>query len=114
MTGKTYDRLKWVALVLMPALASLYFALGELWHFPNVQQIVATITILDTFLGLLLGKSSKNFQDNMADSKYMGEINIVQDYDGTPTRMQVEPKDKKPIFEEGKLVQFRVKRSSLE
>lgn len=114
MTGKSYDRLKWVSLVLLPALASLYFALGELWHFPMVQQVVGTITILDTFLGLLLRKSSKDFQENVADARYMGEVAVVQDFDGTPVSLRVDVKDKKPIFNAGEIVQFKVKREFLE
>lgn len=114
MNGKTYDRLKWVSLVLLPGLATLYFALGEVWHLPYVQQVVATITALDTFLGLVIGKSARNFQENVTQAKYMGEVAVIQDYDGTPVSLQVNTKDKRPVFQEGSIVQFKVTRQSLE
>ena len=54
LTDKTYNILKWVALVLLPALGTLYFALAGIWDFPYGEQIVGTITVLDTFLGVIL------------------------------------------------------------
>ena len=57
----TYDFLKWIALVVLPASATLYFALSGIWGFPYGEQIVGTITALGTFLGALLGISSINY-----------------------------------------------------
>lgn len=61
MSNKVYDILKWIALVVLPALATLYFALSGIWGFPYGEQIVGTITAIDTFLGALLGISSINY-----------------------------------------------------
>lgn len=58
MSNKVYDALKFVALILLPALGTLYFALAGIWGFPYGEQIVGTITAVDTFLGALLGISS--------------------------------------------------------
>lgn len=58
MSNKVYDILKWIALVVLPALATLYFALAGIWGFPYGEQVVGTITAIDTFLGALLGISS--------------------------------------------------------
>lgn len=58
MSNKTYDVLKWIALVVLPALGTLYFALAGIWHLPYGEQIVGTITAIDTFLGALLGISN--------------------------------------------------------
>lgn len=58
MSNKVYDILKWVALVVLPALATLYFALSGIWGFPYGEQIVGTITAIDTFLGAILGLSN--------------------------------------------------------
>lgn len=114
MNNKVYDRLKWVSLVLLPGLASMYFALGEVWHVPFVKEIVATITILDTFLGVLLGKSSSNYQRLTDNPRVLGNLVVEHDFDGTPTKVMVDPYDKIPIFEEGTLAAFRVKRQPLE
>ena len=58
MSNKVYDILKWVALVVLPALATLYFALSGIWGFPYGEQVVGTITAIDTFLGAILGLSN--------------------------------------------------------
>ena len=62
LSNKTYDILKWIAQILLPALGTLYFALASIWGFPYAEQIVGTITAVDTFLGVLLGLSSKNYK----------------------------------------------------
>lgn len=59
--SKVYDVLKWIALVVLPAIATLYFALSGIWGFPYGEQIVGTITAVDTFLGAILGISSINY-----------------------------------------------------
>ena len=61
LTDKTYNILKWVALVLLPALGALYFGLAGIWGFPYGEQIVGTITVLDTFLGVILGISTVQY-----------------------------------------------------
>lgn len=61
MKNKTYDILKWVSLVVLPATATLYLALSGIWGLPYGEQIVGTITAIDTFLGALLGISSINY-----------------------------------------------------
>lgn len=57
MTNKTYDFLKWIALVLLPAVQVLWLTLGKTWDFPYLVQIGATIAAVDVFLGSLLGLS---------------------------------------------------------
>ena len=61
MSNKTYDKLKWIAQILLPALGTLYFALASIWNFPYAEQIVGTITAIDAFLGVLLGISTANY-----------------------------------------------------
>lgn len=61
LNDKVYDVLKWIALYLLPALGTLYFALAGIWNFPYGEEVVGTITAIDTFLGVLLGISSANY-----------------------------------------------------
>jgi hypothetical protein len=61
MNNKTYDILKYIAQIVLPALATLYFALAGIWGFPYGEEIVGTITAIDTFLGVLLGISSASY-----------------------------------------------------
>lgn len=57
----TYDRLKFAAVILLPSLGTLYFALGGIWHFPAVEQVVGTITAIDTALGAVVAKLSSSY-----------------------------------------------------
>jgi len=61
VSNKVYDILKWIAMYLLPALGTLYFALSGIWGLPFGEQIVGTVTALDTFLGVILGISSYNY-----------------------------------------------------
>jgi hypothetical protein len=85
LNNGAYNLLKWVALVLLPGLAALYFGLGQIWHFPAVEQVVGSITVVDTFLGLLLNKSSKNYLNDaygVVGEKSIGEFVVKQDPEG--------------------------------
>lgn len=62
MSNKVYDVLKWIAMYLLPALGTLYFALSGIWNLPYGEQVVGTITAVDTFLGVLLGISTSQYK----------------------------------------------------
>ena len=62
LSNKAYDILKWIAQLLLPAVATLYFALAGIWGFPYGEQIVGTITAIDTFLGVILGISTVQYK----------------------------------------------------
>ena len=68
MSNKVYDTLKWIAMYLLPALGTLYFALAGIWGLPYGEQIVGTITAVDTFLGVILGISTVQY-NKRADDK---------------------------------------------
>ena len=61
LKNRTYDILKFIALKVLPALATLILALGAIWNLPYSEAIAATITAIDTFLGAILGISSKEY-----------------------------------------------------
>lgn len=52
-----YQILKWVGLILMPALAALIGAVGPAWGLPHVDAIVLTINAIGTFIGVVIGAS---------------------------------------------------------
>ena len=68
MSNELYDILKWIAMVLLPALGTLYFALAGIWNLPMGEEIVGTITALDTFLGVLLGISAVKYHSENRES----------------------------------------------
>lgn len=62
MASNVYDKLKWGSMILLPALGALYFGLSKLWGLPYGQEIVATIATLETFMGVMLGLSTSEFE----------------------------------------------------
>lgn len=68
MSNKTYDILKWIAALVLPALATLVIALAGIWGLPYGEAIGATITAVDAFLGTILGISSKNYQTGIDET----------------------------------------------
>lgn len=69
LNDKAYDVMKYIALVAMPALATLLAALGSIWCIPHTEAIVATVTALDGCLGALLGVSSANYYRDGGDGE---------------------------------------------
>lgn len=65
LSNSAYDKYKWIAMILLPAIGTLYFALAQIWGLPYAEQIVGTITAIDTFLGVILGISTKNYYDEV-------------------------------------------------
>lgn len=65
MKNSTYDILKWIAQLLLPALGTLYFALAQIWGWPYGEQVVGTITAVDAFLGVILGISTYNYNNEV-------------------------------------------------
>ena len=66
MSDKTYNLLKNIALIVLPALATLVLTIFKIWNLPLGEEIAATITALDVFLGALL-KISSNFYNQQKE-----------------------------------------------
>lgn len=64
MCDKTYNVLKWMAQLLLPAMGTLYFALASIWRLPYGEQVVGTITAVDTFLGVILGITTAQYKQS--------------------------------------------------
>lgn len=74
LSNKAYDQLTYIAQIFLPALGAFYFSLASIWHLPDAQEVVGTVTVVDTFLGALLMISSKSY--NNSDAKYDGVVKI--------------------------------------
>ena len=74
MNNKLYDVLKWIALYLIPALGTLYFALAGIWGLPYGEEILGTLTAIDTFLAVILGISSANYKKNAVAEEGDGNV----------------------------------------
>lgn len=66
-SNETYDILKDLALVWIPAFATLFFSVAQIWNIPYAEQIVGTITAVDVFLGAVLKVSSKKYREENAE-----------------------------------------------
>lgn len=76
MNNKVYDVLKYVAQIVLPAVATLYFTLAQIWGLPYGEEIVGTIVAIDTFLGVILQVSTNSY------NKYLPEMeNVAKQYE---------------------------------
>lgn len=69
MTNKTYDILKLITTIILPALGTCYFALAGIWGFPYAEQVVGTIAAITTLLGTVLGISSHEYAKRENDDE---------------------------------------------
>ena len=61
ISNRLYDVLKWLVIIVLPAVATLYAALSAVWAWPYADEVVTTITAVDTFLGAVLCISSATY-----------------------------------------------------
>lgn len=105
---KIYDFLKYIALVILPAVAALVLGLGVTLNWSSAPVVAGVVTLVDTFLGAILGKSSSNYKKQ--DPNVFGDLIVMQDYDGTPTGMRFVGHEENPVLEEGSQVVLNVRR----
>ena len=63
MSNKTYDILKYLTIIVLPAIGALYTGLSQIWELPYAAQIPATITVICTFLGAILCISTAQYNN---------------------------------------------------
>jgi len=61
MSNKAYDIIKWIVVIVLPSIGTLYFALAGIWGLPYGEEIVGTITAIDTFLGAVMMISNAQY-----------------------------------------------------
>lgn len=94
ITGPLYDKLKFVAQILLPALGALYFGLAGIWGLPSAEEVVGSIVVIDTFLGVLLGVSQNQYMNNKVGEGQLhverspgGELGMRLELDKTPEEL---------------------------
>lgn len=108
LSNKAYDVLKFTALVFLPASGALYFGLSQIWGFPNGEEVVGTITLLDVFLGSILRLSTNKY--DKSDAKYDGAM-VVDESDPTKDVYSFEPFIDVNDLKEKDTLTFRVQRA---
>lgn len=68
MSNKTYDRLKLIAQIILPAIGTC-FVIASIWGLPYAEQVVGTVTALDTLLGTMLSISSMKYNKENSDDQ---------------------------------------------
>lgn len=67
LSNKTYDRLKWVSVIAIPAVEAFWLTVGKVWGFPHLTEIGTTIAAVGVLIGALIGVSSQNYWDDQDD-----------------------------------------------
>lgn len=100
MTNKTYDTLKYIVQIVFPAIGALYFALGNIWGLPAVEEVLGSISAVAIFLGTTLRISTKAYENS--EKPYDGEIIGKNGEDITTWTLSVNDLDQ--MFEKDKIV----------
>lgn len=80
LSDKLYQTTKWTVQIVLPALATLYASLGDLWNLPHVVEVPATLTAVALFLGVCLGVSTHGYYNN--DNRFDGTMRVNKSTDG--------------------------------
>jgi len=65
LPDKLYDVLKWITMIVLPALATAYVGLASIWQWPYADEVAKTTAVVCTLLGALLGISTAQYnKDN--------------------------------------------------
>lgn len=67
LSNKAYDILKWIVMIVIPALTTAYVGLSEIWGFPYAAEIAKTSAVVCTLLGALLGISTAQYNKDKDD-----------------------------------------------
>lgn len=83
MSNRLYDCLKWIDIIVLPALGTAYAGLAQIWGFPYPEEITGTIMVVCTLLGALLGISSSTYYKGLGEGLYAdGFIDEIEVEDG--------------------------------
>ena len=88
ITNKSYDVIKWIVVIVIPAVITLYSTLGGIWIFPLVQEITASLAAIDVFLGVIMKISSATY-----NKEYDGVLHVDTVNDETTDKYLFEVDD---------------------
>ena len=101
MSNRTYDWVKHLVQVVLPAAGAAYFSLSNFWNLPNSEAVVGTVTILATFLGVVLNISHNAYVHD--DARFDGLIEHEYDEDGMPKMTLIVDEDLLDLREKGEI-----------
>ncbi len=80
ISNKTYNCLKFLVQIVLPAFGTLYFTLASIWNLPAAEQVIGTTVAVSTFLGVILRISTKSY--NASEGQYDGALHVSEREDG--------------------------------
>lgn len=69
MSNRVYDILKFIAQIVLPAIATFYVTLASIWGLPMGDEISRTVMAIDTLLGAILMISTAKYNANVKEEK---------------------------------------------
>lgn len=69
LNDKVYDVLKWIVMIVIPALTTAYVGLAAIWAFPFAEEVAKTSAVICTLLGALLGISTAQYNKQPPDAE---------------------------------------------
>ena len=72
MSNKVYDVLKWVVMIVLPAISTLYVALAGIWGWPYADETAGTISAITAFMGAVLMFSTAQYNKKLHEEEYNG------------------------------------------
>lgn len=106
LSGRTYDFMKFLAQILIPALGTLYFALAQIWGLPAAEEVVGTVVAVDTFLGVILGISTAQY--NASESRFDGIMEVHPKQENGVQTFQLNLNEAPEYLADKSIVAFRV------
>ena len=67
LNNRVYDILKWITMIVLPALATAYVGLASIWGWPYADEVAKTTAVVCTLLGALLGISTAQYNKGGKD-----------------------------------------------
>lgn len=64
LSNKLYDILKWITMIVLPALVTAYVGFAAVWGWPFADEVAKTVAVVCTLLGALLGISTAQYNKN--------------------------------------------------
>jgi len=62
MTNKVYDILKWISIIVLPAVSTFIVVISKIWGWGDLGSLIAqTITAVAVLLGTILGISNYKY-----------------------------------------------------
>lgn len=110
LSNTAYSILKWLLQIVLPAAGTLYLGLDQIWGLPAEEKVTATIFVVSTFLGIVLGISTRNY--NRSDEAYDGTMVIMPTPSGGKMH-SLELNGDPDTIDQMKSVRFKVDNSAM-